>query len=72
MVTIRYLGHAAFALEAEGRQVLVDPFLTGNPLAAAKPDDFNPVAILLTHAHNDHVGDTLDIAKRSGATVIAT
>ncbi len=72
MVTIRYLGHAAFALEAEGRQVLVDPFLTGNPLAAAKPDEFNPVAILLTHAHNDHVGDTLDIAKRSGATVIAT
>lgn len=72
MVDIRYLGHSAFALEADGRQVLIDPFLTGNPKAAAKADEFNPVAILLTHAHSDHVGDTLDIAKRTGATIIGT
>lgn len=72
MVTIRYLGHSAFALEADGKQVLVDPFLNGNPLAAASPDEFNPGTILLTHAHADHVGDTIEIARRSGATVIST
>lgn len=68
MVTIQFLGHSAFALEADGKQVLIDPFLNGN----AKPTDFNPVAILLTHAHDDHVGDTLEIAKRTGAAVITT
>ena len=72
MLTVRYLGHSAFALEDGTRQVLVDPFLTGNPTAAAGPDEFNPVAILLTHAHDDHVGDTVAIAQRSGAVVIAT
>lgn len=71
-VTVRYLGHAAFALEAEGKQVLIDPFLTGNPMAAAKPEDLNPVAILLTHAHDDHVGDSVAISKRTGAPIIAT
>ncbi|GBD16928.1 Hydroxyacylglutathione hydrolase [bacterium HR26] len=71
-VTVRYLGHAAFALEAEGKQVVIDPFLTGNPMAAAKPEDLNPVAILLTHAHADHVGDSVTISKRTGAPVIAT
>ncbi len=71
-VTVRFLGHAAFALEAGGKQVVVDPFLTGNPMAAAKPEDLKPVAILLTHAHADHVGDSVAISKRTGAPVIAT
>lgn len=69
---IAYLGHSGFALESDGNTVLVDPFLTGNDMAAAQPEDFSPSTILLSHAHNDHVGDTLDIATRSGATVIAT
>lgn len=72
MLKIRYLGHSAFALHDGEREVLVDPFLTYNSTAAAGPDEFNPVAILLTHAHNDHVGDTVEIAKRSGATVLST
>lgn len=71
-LTITYLGHSAFSLESEGNIVLVDPFLNGNDLTTAKPDDFTPSTIILTHAHNDHVGDTVDIARRSGATVIAT
>lgn len=69
---ITYLGHSAFLLESEGKSVLIDPFLTGNDLATVSADDLNPTTIILTHAHNDHVGDTLDIAKRSGAQVIAT
>lgn len=71
-LSITYLGHSGFALESDGTTVLIDPFLTGNELASGKPGDFNPSTIILTHAHNDHVGDTLDIARHSGATVIGT
>lgn len=68
---IRFLGHAAFALEHDGTTVLVDPFLTGNPKAAATADEVAADAILLTHGHGDHYGDTVAIAKRTGATVVA-
>jgi L-ascorbate metabolism protein UlaG (beta-lactamase superfamily) len=68
---IRFLGHAAFALEHGGRTVLIDPFLTGNPKAAASADDIAADAILLTHGHADHYGDSVAIAKRTGATVVA-
>ena len=68
---IRWLGHSAFALEADGRTVLVDPFLSGNPAAAASAEEVAADAILLTHGHADHLGDTVDIARRTGATVVA-
>jgi L-ascorbate metabolism protein UlaG (beta-lactamase superfamily) len=68
---IRWLGHSAFALEADGRTVLVDPFLSGNPAAAASAEEVAADAILLTHGHADHLGDTVAIAKRTGATVVA-
>jgi L-ascorbate metabolism protein UlaG (beta-lactamase superfamily) len=68
---IRFLGHAAFSLEHDGTTVLVDPFLTGNPKAAAQAADVAADAILLTHGHADHLGDTLDIARRTGAPVVA-
>jgi L-ascorbate metabolism protein UlaG (beta-lactamase superfamily) len=68
---IRFLGHAAFALEHDGKTVLVDPFLTGNPKAAATADEVAADAILLTHGHGDHYGDTVAIAKRTGAPVVA-
>ena len=70
-MNIRFLGHAAFALEADGKTVLVDPFLTGNPKAAASADEVAADAILLTHGHADHIGDTVAIAKRTGAPVVA-
>jgi L-ascorbate metabolism protein UlaG (beta-lactamase superfamily) len=70
-MNIRFLGHAAFALEADGKTVLIDPFLTGNPKAAASADDIAADAILLTHGHADHIGDTVAIAKRTGAPVLA-
>jgi L-ascorbate metabolism protein UlaG (beta-lactamase superfamily) len=68
---IRWLGHSAFALEADGRTVLVDPFLSGNPAAAASAEEVAADAILLTHGHADHLGDTVAIARRTGATVVA-
>ena len=68
---IRFLGHAAFALEHDGTTVLIDPYLTGNPRAAASADEVAADTILLTHGHGDHYGDTVAIAKRTGATVVA-
>lgn len=72
MPKLRYLGHSAFYIEGTGLKGLIDPFLTGNALAAAKPADFADVnAIFLTHCHGDHIGDTIEIAKRTGATVFS-
>ena len=68
---ITWLGHSAFLLEDGGTTILMDPFLTGNPKASTTADAVNPDVILLTHGHADHVGDTVDIAKRTGATVVA-
>jgi L-ascorbate metabolism protein UlaG (beta-lactamase superfamily) len=68
---IRFLGHSAFALSDEGTTVLVDPFLTGNPKAAAQASEVQADAVLLTHGHVDHLGDTVDIARRTGAPVVA-
>ena len=67
---VRWLGHAAFHLSGGGPDVLIDPFLTGNPKAAVQASEVDPGVILLTHGHADHLGDTVDIAKRSGATVV--
>ena len=72
--TITWYGHATFGMEAEGRQILVDPFFTGNPSCpdGISAEALNPVAILITHAHNDHVGDAVSIAKRTGAKIVTT
>jgi L-ascorbate metabolism protein UlaG (beta-lactamase superfamily) len=70
-VEIRFLGQSCFELTAGDTRVLVDPFLTGNPKAAVSADELDPTHILLTHGHADHLGDTVDIAKRTGAQVIA-
>src|SRR5947207_6909388 len=68
---VRWLGHACLLLESDGRRVLIDPFLTGNPAAAAKADEVAADFILVSHGHGDHVGDTIAIAQRTGATVVA-
>jgi L-ascorbate metabolism protein UlaG (beta-lactamase superfamily) len=68
---IRYLGHAAFELSDGDTRLLIDPFITDNPKATVSADELEPTAILLTHGHGDHLGDTVDIAKRTGAPVLA-
>jgi len=68
---IRFLGHSAFELKSDDATVLVDPFLTGNPKAAVTAAELEADAILVTHGHADHLGDTVDIAKRTGAPVVA-
>ncbi len=69
-ITIKWLGHSAFLLNIADRHVLIDPFLTGNPLAAASAANVPADLILLSHAHGDHVGDTVSIAQRTGAPVV--
>ena len=68
---VRFLGHAAFELADGDATVLIDPFLSGNPKAAISADDAAATTILLTHGHGDHIGDTVAIAKRTGAPVVA-
>lgn len=69
-IRLTWLGHSAFALNIGGHEVLIDPFINGNPLAPVGVDAVNPEYILVSHAHGDHVGDTVSIAKRTGAGVI--
>jgi L-ascorbate metabolism protein UlaG (beta-lactamase superfamily) len=68
---VTFLGHSSFQVETNGKSILVDPFLTGNPAATISASDVSADAILITHGHEDHVGDTIEIAKYSGALVIA-
>ena len=71
--TLTWLGHAAFRLDSPGgKRIYVDPFLNGNP--KCPENELQPErvdAILLTHGHGDHVGDTVDLAKRFGCAVVA-
>lgn len=71
MIKITFHGHSCFEFEHRCTRFIIDPFLTGNPLATTTAERIQVDYILVTHAHNDHVGDTIAIAKRTGATVIA-
>jgi L-ascorbate metabolism protein UlaG (beta-lactamase superfamily) len=68
---LTYYGHAAWGLETGGFRLLVDPYFSGNPAAKVKPEDVSADFILVTHGHGDHIGDTVQIAKRCAALVIA-
>ncbi|MEI8131186.1 MAG: metal-dependent hydrolase [Leptolinea sp.] len=68
---LTWLGHAAFSIKTGGYQILVDPFLKGNPAAIQTADEIQADYILITHGHNDHLGDTEAIARRTGATIIS-
>lgn len=68
-MNIRFLGHACFLLEDGQHRILIDPFLTRNPLAPISADEVEADYIFVTHGHGDHVGDTAAIARRTGATI---
>jgi len=69
--TLTYLGHGAFQIDTGGKTILIDPFFTGNPAASTTADNAAADFIVVTHGHGDHVGDTVAIARRTGALVIA-
>ncbi|HZY41949.1 MAG TPA: metal-dependent hydrolase [Anaerolineae bacterium] len=70
-ITHTWFGHATQMLDVNGTQLLVDPFFTGNPAASISAAEAQADFILVSHGHDDHVGDAVAIAKRTSATVIA-
>jgi L-ascorbate metabolism protein UlaG (beta-lactamase superfamily) len=68
---ITWLGHNCWSIETDGRTLLIDPFLDDSPTAPVKSGDVKADFILVSHGHGDHVGDTIKIAKRTGAKVIS-
>jgi L-ascorbate metabolism protein UlaG (beta-lactamase superfamily) len=66
----RWLGHSAFELAIDERKVLVDPFISGNPLAPISIEEAEAEVILVSHAHGDHSSDVVDLARRTGALVV--
>jgi L-ascorbate metabolism protein UlaG (beta-lactamase superfamily) len=70
-LTLTWYGHATLGLKIGAYDVLVDPFFSGNPAASTTADKVKAQFILVSHGHGDHVGDTVAIAKRTGALVIS-
>ncbi|MEN9555021.1 MAG: hypothetical protein RLZZ232_1307 [Planctomycetota bacterium] len=68
---LTFLGHSAFQLEVAGKSILIDPFLTGNPQASTSAESIDADYIVITHGHGDHVGDAVEIARRTNAMVIS-
>ena len=68
---VTWHGHACFSLDVNQHKILIDPFLKDNPVTAVTPDSVEADFIVVSHGHSDHVGDTVAIAKRTGATVIS-
>ena len=71
-INITFLGQSGFVLKSDSHVVVIDPYLTDNPLATMKPGDIQCGTIVLTHGHGDHLGDTVAIAKANDATVYAS
>ncbi len=68
-IDIEWLGHSCFVLYGNDT-ILIDPFLTDNPVAAKRPDELECDIVAVTHGHGDHLGDAVSIAKRTGATLV--
>lgn len=71
-LSITFLGHSGLSITDGTHTLVVDPFLTGNPLAKHRPEEIRCDTLALTHGHGDHLGDTLAIAQANQATVVAT
>jgi len=70
---IKWFGHAAFQISVGGQKLLLDPWLSANPLTDAKPEDMADVDLIaVSHGHSDHFGDTMEIMKLSNAKIVAT
>jgi L-ascorbate metabolism protein UlaG (beta-lactamase superfamily) len=68
---VTYHGHSVVKIETGGKTIIIDPFITGNGLTDLTVEDIKPDVIILTHGHNDHVGDTVQLAKENDSLVIA-
>lgn len=71
MLNLTYLSHSSFILDDGTHRLIIDPFITGNPTCPVKAEDVHAQFIVLTHAHGDHLGDGLELARKHSATIIA-
>lgn len=69
---INFIGHACFMIEEGNHSLIIDPFISGNPMAKVNVDELKPTHILISHAHGDHLGDTVELAKKTKAKVYTT
>lgn len=70
MVKLTYYSHDCWEIESEGKKIIIDPFITDNPLAPVKASDIKVDAILVTHGHGDHLGDAVEISRSCQAPII--
>ena len=70
-IKLTWYSHACWSIETPKGIVLIDPFISGNPLAPVTADHVKADFILVSHGHGDHLGDTIPLAKRTGALVIS-
>ena len=66
-----FWGHSCVLVEVKGKRIVIDPFLSGNPVAKTKPENVKCDYVIISHGHRDHLGDAVQIAKANDATVIA-
>jgi L-ascorbate metabolism protein UlaG (beta-lactamase superfamily) len=71
MIKLTYFGHSCFLISIGKKDLLIDPFFEGNPLAPKSADEVSADVILVTHGHGDHLGDTVKIAQRCKSLVIS-
>lgn len=69
VVEIKFLGHSAFLIKYENHSIVIDPFITSNPHAAIELAELKVQDILVTHGHSDHLGDSVEISKKTGAII---
>ena len=68
---VTWLGHATLLVSTADHKILIDPFFTGNPACPMSADEVTADFILVSHGHDDHIGDAIAIARRTGAMVVA-
>ncbi len=71
MITATWHGHSCYTIDIDGTKIVLDPFFSGSPVAKVSADDVEADFVLLTHGHADHFGDAIEIARRTGATIVA-
>lgn len=71
MPNLTYYGHSAFYVEGQKGKIIIDPFITGNPLAKIRPSEIKVDYVFITHGHGDHIGDGIEIARANNATIVA-